>query len=40
MIECLVNLEGWSYDEALEFIDYNTICFSERENYPIIIRTF
>lgn len=40
MIDCLMKKENMSAEEAMEFIDYNTACFSEKENYPIIVRLF
>lgn len=37
MVQHLMDKEGWTYDEAIEFIEYNTLCFSERDDYPIIV---
>jgi hypothetical protein len=40
MVECLVKEDGMEYDEAMEFIDYNTIraCPYMGENAPIILK--
>lgn len=40
MIEHLIDKEGMTYEEAVEFIDYNTIpsCAYMGSNAPIILR--
>ena len=40
MVECLVKEDGMECDEAMEFIDYNTIraCPYMGENAPIILK--
>lgn len=39
MIECLMNEDGMEYEEAMEFIDYNTIraCPYMGDKAPIIL---
>ena len=37
MVECLMNEDGMTYEEAVEFIDYNTLrTLPYMENAPII----
>lgn len=40
MVECLMNEDGMEYDEAAEFIDYNTVraCPYMGERAPIILK--
>lgn len=40
MVECLMNEDGMEYDEAVEFIDYNTVraCPYMGERAPIILK--
>jgi hypothetical protein len=40
MIECLINEDGMEYDEAIDFIDYNTIraCPYMGDKAPIVLR--
>lgn len=40
MIDCLVNKTDCTPVEAIETIDCNFACLSEKENYPIIVRLF
>lgn len=38
MVECLVNNDGFSYEEAIEFIEYNTIrALSYYKDAPIVM---
>jgi len=41
MVECLMNEDGMEYDEAAEFIDYNTVraCPYMGERAPIILKS-
>ena len=41
MVECLMNEDGMDYDEAAEFIDYNTVraCPYMGERAPIILKS-
>ena len=41
MVECLMNEDGMEYDEAVEFIDYNTVraCPYMGERAPIILKS-
>lgn len=41
MVECLMNEDGMEYEEAAEFIDYNTVraCPYMGERAPIILRS-
>lgn len=41
MVECLMNEDGMEYDEATEFIDYNTVraCPYMGERAPIILKS-
>lgn len=40
MVECLVKVDGMEYDEAMEFIDYNTIraCPYMGDKAPIVLK--
>ena len=40
-VECLMNEDGMEYDEAAEFIDYNTVraCPYMGERAPIILKS-
>ena len=40
MVECLVKEDGMEYDEAMEFIDYNTIraCPYMGDKAPIVLK--
>lgn len=40
MVECLMTSRNLTSEQAIEFIDKNTSCLSEQENYPIIVRLF
>lgn len=40
MIDCLMNKNNCTSEEAIEIIDCNIACLSEKENYPIIVRLF
>lgn len=41
MVECLMNEDGMEYDEAVEFIDYNTVraCPYMGDKAPIILKS-
>lgn len=41
MVECLMNEDGMEYEEAAEFIDYNTVraCPYMGERAPIILKS-
>lgn len=41
MVECLMNEDGMEYDEAAEFIDYNTVraCPYMGDKAPIILKS-
>lgn len=40
MVKCLMNQENWTAEEAIEFIDVNLSCLTEKGNFPIIVRLF